>query len=131
MVEITPATQNILKVAEVLEEPPQIDQSKDWRMYVNRAKNSLGKGAGVVLKNPEGAVFKHYLRLNFLVINNEAKYEAFITGLRSTKKLLFIELHIISDSKLVVNQVTKKFEARGAKIEKYLVVGLSSGNFKL
>ena len=32
------------------------------------------------------------------------------------------ELHIFSDSKLVVNQVTKKFEARGAKMAKYLAV---------
>ena len=32
------------------------------------------------------------------------------------------ELHKFSDLKLVVNQVTRKFEARGAKVAKYFVV---------
>ena len=49
-----------------------------WKMYVDGAKNSLGAGAGVVLKSPEGATFEHCLRLNFSTTNNETEYEAFI-----------------------------------------------------
>ena len=60
--------------------------------------------------------------MKLLTTNNEAEYETFIVGLRSTIKLKILELHIFSDSKLVVNQVTGKFKARGAKMAKYLLI---------
>ena len=55
-------------------------------------------------------------------MNNEAEYKAFIIGLQSTNKLEVPKVHIFSDSKLVVNQVMRKFEARGINMEKYLAV---------
>ncbi|GFZ14630.1 hypothetical protein Acr_24g0008200 [Actinidia rufa] len=76
----------------------------------------------VVLKSKEGAIFEQCLRLNFPTTNKEAEYEAFIAGLRSSSKIKVPELHIFSVSKLVVNQVIEKFEARGAKMAKYLAV---------
>ena len=60
--------------------------------------------------------------MNFLATNNEAEHEAFIAGLQFSSKLKVLELHIFNDSKLVVNQVTRKFEAWGAKMAKYLAV---------
>ena len=45
----------INKVPEIHKEPPQIEHSIAWKMYVDGAKNSLG--AGVILKNPKGAIF--------------------------------------------------------------------------
>ena len=72
------------------------------------------------MKSLEGAIFEQFLRMNFPATNNEAKYKAFITGLRSASKLKALELHIFSDSKLVVNQFTRKFKAQGAKMAKSL-----------
>ena len=69
------------EVPEVIAELPQIDPTSAWRMFVDRARNSLGVGEGVVLKSPEGAIFEHFLRLNFPATNNEAEYKAFIAGL--------------------------------------------------
>ena len=43
-------------------------------------------------------------------------------GLRFASKLKVLELHIFSDSKLVVNQVIGKFKARGDKMAKYLTI---------
>ncbi|GFZ15658.1 hypothetical protein Acr_25g0000670 [Actinidia rufa] len=91
-------------------------------MYVDGARNRQGAGAGVVLRRPKGAVFEQCLRFNFPARNNEAKYEALITGLRFASKLRVPELCVYSDSKLVVNQVTGKFEARRVKMAKYLQV---------
>ncbi|XP_057488501.1 uncharacterized protein LOC130774471 [Actinidia eriantha] len=108
--------------AEVTLEPPQVEPSEAWQMYVDGARNRQGAGAGVVLKSPEGAVFEQCLRFNFPATNNEAEYEALIAGLRSATKLGVPELCIHSDSKLVVNQVMGKFEARGVKMAKYLQV---------
>ncbi|GFZ19787.1 hypothetical protein Acr_28g0004920 [Actinidia rufa] len=91
-------------------------------MYVDGARNHQRAGARVVLKSPEGAVFEQCLRFNFPAMNNEAEYEALIAGLRSAGKLGVPELCVYSDSKLVVNQVKGKFEARGVKMAKYLQV---------
>ena len=44
----------------------------------------------------------------------------FIVRLWSSNKLKVPEIHIFSDSKLVVNQVTEKFEVQGAKMAKYM-----------
>ena len=41
----------------VRKELPQIDHSMAWKMFVDKAKNSLGAGAGIVLKSTEGSVF--------------------------------------------------------------------------
>ncbi|GFS42096.1 hypothetical protein Acr_00g0078080 [Actinidia rufa] len=106
--------------AEVIIEPPQADPYSSWEMHIDGAKNSQGAGVGVVLKSPKGAVFEQCLQFNFPVTNNEAEYEALLAGLRSTNKLGVPELCIYSDSKLVVNQVTGKFEAREIKMAKYL-----------
>ena len=39
-------------------EPPQIDPTTAWRMFINGAKNSLGVGARIVLKSLEGTIFE-------------------------------------------------------------------------
>ncbi|GFS36152.1 hypothetical protein Acr_00g0044380 [Actinidia rufa] len=49
-------------------------------------------------------------------------YEWEYRGLKFANKLGVLELYIYSDSKLVVNQVTGKFKARGIKMAKYLKV---------
>ncbi|XP_057505747.1 uncharacterized protein LOC130789037 [Actinidia eriantha] len=111
---------NSRKAMEGIMELPQTDSALAWEVHVDGAQNSQGTGAGVVLKSPEGATFEQCLRFDFPAINNEAEYEALIAGLRSASKLGVRDLCIYSDSKLVVNQVMGKFEARGIKMAKYL-----------
>ncbi|GFY97881.1 hypothetical protein Acr_12g0004220 [Actinidia rufa] len=106
--------------AEVIIEPPQADPYSAWEMHVDGAKNSQGAGAGVVLKSTKGAIFEQCLRFNFPITNNEVEYEALLAGLRSANQLGVPELCIYRDSKLVVNQVTGKFESKGIKMAKYL-----------
>ncbi|XP_057482051.1 uncharacterized protein LOC130768985 [Actinidia eriantha] len=101
-------------------EPPQTDPTLVWEVHVDRAKNSQGTGARVVLKSLEGETFEQCLRFSFPATNNEAEYKALIVGLRSASKFGVRDLCIYSDSKLVVNQVMGKFEARGIKMAKYL-----------
>ena len=117
-----PTTRNLIEGLEVRKESPQINDSSTWKIYVDGMKNNLGVGTGIVLKSLEGTIFMHYIRLNFLVTNNKVEYEAFIAGLRSASKLKVFELHIFNDSKLVVKQVTGKFEARGPKMAKFLAI---------
>ena len=59
-------------------------------------------GAGIILTNPEQMMFKYELRFAFSTSNNEAEYEALITGLTLAKELGAQELKVFSDSQLVV-----------------------------
>ena len=61
-------------------------------MHVDGPRIRISATASVAMKNLEGAVFEHYLRLNFSATNNEAEYEAFIIGLKSSKKWQIPEL---------------------------------------
>lgn len=40
------------------------------------------KGAGFVLISPKGEIMKYAVRLQFPATNNEAEYEALLTGLK-------------------------------------------------
>ena len=54
------------------------------------------------------------------IINNEAEYEALITGLKLAKELGISTLQVFSDSQLIVTQVNRECEARDPSMIKYL-----------
>ena len=60
------------------------------------------------------------IRMEFRATNNDSEYEALIAGLRIAKELEVTKLNIFCDSKLVVNQVTGKFQAKSARLILYL-----------
>ncbi|KAM1342072.1 hypothetical protein ACFX2F_006449 [Malus domestica] len=63
---------------------------------------------------------KYVLRFKFKVSNNEAEYEALLTGLCLAKHLGVKRIDILSDSQLVVNQVTNNFDAKDSSMAAYL-----------
>uniref|UniRef100_A0A2N9FZB4 Uncharacterized protein n=1 Tax=Fagus sylvatica TaxID=28930 RepID=A0A2N9FZB4_FAGSY len=77
-------------------------------------------GVGIVFKTPEGHLLKHSTRLQYPTTNNEAEYEALLTGLRIAKELGANRLKIRSDSQLIVGQVNGEYEAREDRMTKYL-----------
>ena len=52
-----------------------------WKLFVDRAANAQGSGAGLILTCPEGIDIEYALRFGFQASNNEAEYEAIIAGL--------------------------------------------------
>jgi ribonuclease HI len=60
------------------------------------------------------------MRLQYPTTNNEAEYEALLTGLRIAKVLGATTLRVQSDSQLVVGQVNSEYEAKEDRIAKYL-----------
>ena len=81
------------------------------RVFVDGASSAMGVGAGIVIITSEGIRLEHSFRLGFKASNNEAEYEAFITGLKTTFDLGARNVEVYSDSRLVVNQVQDSFEA--------------------
>ena len=75
---------------------------------------------GLVLVSPERITIEKYLRLNFLVTNNEAKYEALLMGMMMVQKIGGKAVKVFSNSKLVVGQVKGDLEARDSRMQEYL-----------
>ena len=91
-----------------------------WRLSIDRAANTQGSGAGLILTSPDGIYMKYTLRFGFQASNNEAEYEAVIAGLNLTHFMEVDQLEVSSDSQLVVKHIEDSYEARGEKMILYL-----------
>ncbi|GKF86988.1 reverse transcriptase domain-containing protein [Tanacetum coccineum] len=89
--------------------PYTVDHQKDckeeWVLYTDGTSSIKGSGAGLVLISPTKTEYTYALRLNFESTNNQAEYEALLTGLRISKKIGVRSLSVNVDSKLVANQI--------------------------
>ena len=55
---------------------------KSWKLFVDGLANREGSRTGVVLESPRKEKALRTFKLDFPVSNNEAEYEALITGLK-------------------------------------------------
>ena len=93
-----------------------------WKVFVDVASSAMGTRTGIVIITPEGIRLEHSFRLDFKASNNEAEYEALLTGLKAVRDMGAREVEVYSDSWLVVNQVQGSFEARDSRMMEYLWV---------
>jgi ribonuclease HI len=75
-------------------------------------------GAGVALITPDKKEIAMALKLDFQTTNNEAEYEAVITGLSLAENLGAKNLEVRSDSQVVVGHIHGESEAKGEKNDK-------------
>ena len=73
-----------------------------------------------MLQSPTGEHLEQPIRLGFPVFNNEAEYEAILSGLDLALALSISKLRVYSDSQLVVRLVQKEYEAKDARMARYL-----------
>ena len=76
--------------------------------------------ASFVITSPEGDILKYGVQLKFPVTNNEAEYEAILTGLRIAQALRAKNALLRSDSQLVIGQVKGDFEVKETRMQRYL-----------
>ncbi|GKC05403.1 reverse transcriptase domain-containing protein [Tanacetum coccineum] len=98
----------------------QIDCKEKWVLYTDRASNIKGASAGLVLISPMKTEYTYALRLNFDITNNQAEYEALLSGLRIAKKIGVQSLTVNVDSKLVASQINGNYEACKESMIRYL-----------
>lgn len=67
---------------------------------------------GVIINTLEGEILKYRVQLQFPSTNNEAEYEAILTGLRIRKALGAKNMLLKSNSKLVIGQIKGGYEAK-------------------
>ena len=65
-------------------------------------------------------MLRYGVQLKFPAINNKAKYEGILTGLRLGKALRAKNLLIQSNLKLVIGQIKEEYEAKEERMQKYL-----------
>ena len=84
------------------------------------ASNAQGSKAVMILTGPNGFHTKYALRFSFEDTNNQAKFEALLTGLKLAKQLEAKHLIVFTDSQLVVGQTIIEYEAYDPTLAKYL-----------
>ena len=91
-----------------------------WKMNIDRAVNKEGVRADIVLISPEGPHMCSAIHFDYRVLNNEAEYEALISGIRLELEMKVENILIRSDFLLVVNRMNGEWQAKGPQIDLYL-----------
>ena len=91
-----------------------------WEVYVDEASNQKGSGIGLVLISPKKVIVEKSLRLDFSAMNNEAEYEALLMGMTMVQRMGGKSVKVFSDSRLIVGQVKREFEAKNKRMQGYL-----------
>ena len=109
-------------IAELLEaRAPDKESTSDdwWSLHVDGASRSSGSGVGLLLKASTGEQLEQSIHLDFPTSNNEAEYEAILSGLDLETTLNASKVKIHSYSQLVVGQILKEYEAKDERMTKY------------
>ncbi|RVW92740.1 Pro-Pol polyprotein [Vitis vinifera] len=115
-------------VLEYSQRPSQRQESSEkewWTLRVDGASRSSGSGVGLLLQSPTGEHLEQAIRLGFPASNNEVEYEAILSGLDLALALSISKLRVYSDSQLVVRHVQKEYEAKDARMARYLTKNTS------
>jgi ribonuclease HI len=72
------------------------------------------------LASPDGETFQYAIKLDFVTTNNEAEYEALLSGLSIAREMGARNVEIRSDSQVVISHVQGLAEAQGEKMIQYL-----------
>ena len=87
-----------------------------WEVYVDGASNQKGSGIGLVLISPKKVIVEKSLRLDFLVTNNEAEYEAMLMGIAMVQRMGGKSIKVFSDLRLIVGQVKGEFKSKDERM---------------
>ncbi|XP_071738446.1 uncharacterized protein [Rutidosis leptorrhynchoides] len=111
----------LLETTEKVDHPPNVIAGNHvWELHTDGASSEEGVGAGLVLTSPEGEEHTYALRFCFYASNNEAEYEALLSGLRIVSEMGIKHLLAYVDSQIVAQQVNGGFETKDASMKQYL-----------
>ncbi|GJR42163.1 reverse transcriptase domain-containing protein [Tanacetum coccineum] len=95
---------------ELMAEPEELPEP--WTFFTDGSSCIDGSGAGLILTNPKEVEFTYAMRFRFEATNNEAEYEALISGHRIAEQMGVKNLKSNVDSRLVANQVNGSYVAK-------------------
>ena len=95
------------------------DEHPSWILHVDGSSNERSCDTGVVLEGPGEIVIEQALKFEFKTFNNQAEYEAIITGLHLAQELEITKLICKSDSRLVIGQLNDEYEVRESLLQQF------------
>ncbi|KAK2382471.1 hypothetical protein QL285_070004 [Trifolium repens] len=109
----------------LVEMPQEYVDMEPWILYFDGSKHKHGTGIGILIISPTKVPTKFKYKINGLCSNNEAEYEALITGLEILKDLGAKNIKIRGDSELVLKQLTQEYKCVKEHLTKYFVIASS------
>ncbi|XP_071925890.1 uncharacterized protein [Coffea arabica] len=109
-----------LSLAEPISPLKEARPGEPWVLFMDGVSSKEGSGASLLLISSTGKELTYALRFDFLASNNEAEYEALLTGLRIAHQMGVTAIKARSDSQLVVHPVRGEYEAKEDIMKKYL-----------
>ncbi|XP_073033877.1 uncharacterized protein [Primulina eburnea] len=106
-------------LSDFLSEMFQPAEEEVWRVFVDGASSLLGCGVGVVIIAPPRENIKLVLRIDSRVTNNEAEYEAVLSGIRAAREIGASRIILYSDSQLITQQIKGIYESKDDRMLKY------------
>ncbi|XP_071940659.1 uncharacterized protein [Coffea arabica] len=100
--------------------PTGLQPKEPWILFVDGVSSKEGSGAGLLFTSPTGEELTYTLRFYFPTSNNEAEYEALLTGLWIAHQMGITAIKVRSDFQLVVYQVRGEYETNENVMKKYL-----------
>nr|KYP32048.1 Retrovirus-related Pol polyprotein from transposon opus [Cajanus cajan] len=99
--------------------PTTAEEPQVWTLHVDGSSNSKGGGAGIILEGPNQVTLEQSLKFSFKVTDNQAEYEALLAGLRLARDLGARKVSCNNDSKLMVEQLSGKYQAKDTLLQRY------------
>jgi len=100
-------------------DPQEVELGSQWMLSVDGSSNQQGSGAGIILEGLNGVLIEQALCFAFKASNNQAEYEALISGMLLAKEMGAQSLLAKSDSQLVTGQVTGEYQAKDPQMAAY------------
>ena len=91
-----------------------------WMIWTDGSSNQRARGVRVLLQSPKGNTIECVVHLQLLTTNNEAKYEAVLSGLDLAKTAMAMLVVIHCDSQVVIRHINSDYEAKGEWMREYM-----------
>jgi len=90
-----------------------------WTLHVDGSSNPRGAGAGIVLEGPNDILIEKSLYFAFKTSNNQAEYEAILTGISLAREVGVKRLTCKTNSKLTVGHLNDEFQIKDPILLQY------------
>ncbi|XP_043694169.1 uncharacterized protein LOC122644860 [Telopea speciosissima] len=90
-----------------------------WKLFFDGSRTSASAGAGIMLLSPTGVETHLTFQLYFSCMNNQAKYEALLIGLKTLSAMGVRNVEIIGDSQLVIKHLAKEYRCESQTLLPY------------
>ncbi|XP_058751478.1 uncharacterized protein LOC131624538 [Vicia villosa] len=106
----------------VVDVPQNCVDLAPWKLYFDGSSHKNGTNIGGIIISPDGIPAEFKYSIYGMCTNNEAEYEALITGLELLLELGARNVEIMGDSELVVKQVSKEYKCVKENLIMYFVI---------